>query len=85
MTTAHDYPIAWNAGKPHGEPPDVGGTYAVWHPTYGEFVGVVLAVFGHKAEVEIKHGYARAYYAEDERGPGQRIVVRDCDYVLSRV
>lgn len=84
MTTATDYPLAWNAGKPYGEPPDVGGVYEIQHPTFGTFVGVVLAVFWHKAEVEVRHGIALAEYAEHERGPGERVVVTDCNYFFVR-
>jgi hypothetical protein len=78
--TDQDYQPAWTAGKPYGEPPDVGQLYEITRPRYGTFQGIVRAVAGHFAEVEITSGIARSFNCEGERGPGERVTLRDCDY-----
>lgn len=75
-TTLETY---WQVGgKPRGTAPEVGQLYRISHTLAGTFRGVVLAVDGNQAEVEIVSGIAVAYFAEDCRGPGQCVLLGDC-------
>ena len=48
-------------------------------------MGRVVSVLEDYAEIEITSGYARSYWAEDERGPGQRVTVRDVQYYFDPI
>lgn len=74
-----DAPAFWEvAARPKGEPPEVGRAYRISHGRSGPFRGRVLAIEGDKAVIEVLSGIATFYFAEDCRGPGQRVTVEAC-------